>query len=133
MIVLLIGWTPILSHAEDLANVAWIDCYDGDTCSFDIFLPAIFSPIGVRLTGIDAPELVGKCVKEKQLALAARTFLKAQLEGAIVVLHDVFRDKYFRLEARVTANGVNINQLLIDKGYAVPYSGVGVHHDWCAP
>lgn len=127
-----LGW-PVLSHSEDLSNVAWIDCFDGDTCSFDVLLPAVFgSAIGVRFTGIDAPEIAGKCQKEKDLAKVAKDFLKAQLDGATVVLHDVFRDKYFRLEARVTANGVNLNQLLIEKGYAVPYGGSGPRKDWCA-
>jgi len=117
--------------AEDLPNVVWLTCYDGDTCSFDVMLPAVFgSAIGVRLTGIDAPEINGKCQKEQDLAKAARDFLKAQMQDKTIVLQQVFRDKYFRLEAVILANGVNLNQLMIENGYAVPYNGSGPRKDW---
>lgn len=120
--------------AEDLSNVQWIACYDGDTCAFNVLLPAVFgTDIGVRLSGIDAPEISGKCAKEKLLAVEAREFLRSQLKGANVVLQNVFRDKYFRIEATVLANDVNVNQLLVQKGYAVLYSGQGPRKDWCAP
>lgn len=127
---------PAVVLAEDLPYVAWRHCSDGDTCAFDILtlvpLPAVFgTDIGVRLSGIDTPEKVGKCAKEKQLALAARDFLRSKMDGATIVLKDVSRDKYFRLEATVLANGVNVNQLMISKGYAVPYHGTGPRKDWC--
>lgn len=64
--------------------------------------------IGVRLSGIDAPEIAGKCAKEKALALVTRDFLRGQLAGASVLQQQVFRDKFFRIEATVIANGVNI-------------------------
>lgn len=57
--------------------------------------------IGVRLSGIDAPEIAGKCAKEKALALVTRDFLRGQLAGASV--QQVFRDKFFRIEATVIA------------------------------
>lgn len=57
--------------------------------------------IGVRLSGIDAPEIAGKCAKEKALALVMRDFLRGQLAGASV--QQVFRDKFFRIEATVIA------------------------------
>ena len=66
------------AFAENLPNVQWLGCHDGDTCAFNILLPAIFgTDIGVRLSGIDAPEILGKCDKEKQLALMARDYLGA--------------------------------------------------------
>jgi endonuclease YncB( thermonuclease family) len=64
--------------------------------------------IGVRLSDIDAPEIAGKCAKEKALALVTREFLRGQLAGASVLQQQVFRDKFFRIEATVIANGVNI-------------------------
>jgi hypothetical protein len=63
--------------------------------------------IGVRLSGIDAPEIAGKCAKEKALALVTRDFLRGQLAGASVLLQQVFRDNFFRIETTVIANGVN--------------------------
>lgn len=129
----ILGW-PLLSHAEDLTNVVWLHCYDADTCNFDILPPTVLNAdIGVRFLGIDAPEILGKCIKEKKLALEARDFVRAQLQGAKIILKNVKRDKYYRIDAIMEANGVNLNQLLIDKGYAVPYGGTGLRHDWCAP
>jgi endonuclease YncB( thermonuclease family) len=89
--------------------------------------------IGVRLSGIDAPEIAGKCAKEKALALVTRDFLRGQLAGASVLLQQVFRDKFFRIEATVIANGVSINQLMVKKGFAALYTGTGPRHDGCQP
>jgi len=90
--------------------------------------------IGVRLSGIDAPEIAGKCSKEKALALVTRDFLRGQLAGASVMLQQVvLRDKFFRIEATVIANGVNINQLMVKNGFAALYTGTGPRHDWCKP
>lgn len=61
--------------------------------------------IRVRLSGIDALEIAGKCAKDKALALVTRDFLRGQLAGASVLLEQVFRDKFFRIEATMIANG----------------------------
>jgi endonuclease YncB( thermonuclease family) len=87
--------------------------------------------IGVRLSGVDAPKIAGKCAKEKALALVTRDFLRGQLAGASLLLQQVFRDKFFRIEATVIANGVNINQLMVKKGFAALYTSTGPRHDWC--
>lgn len=126
------GTLTMAVRAEDLSNVVWLDCHDGDTCAFNILMPAVLGEhLGVRLTGIDAPEINGKCEKEKRLAVQARDFLKSQLTGKSVVFQQVFRDKYFRLEAVVVADGVNLNQLMVQQGYAVPYPGIGPRKNWC--
>jgi micrococcal nuclease len=131
-IIAVIGLLSANVWAENLNSVEWLTCYDGDTCSFNVLLPPVLgSAIGVRFSGIDAPEIHGKCEKENSLALLARDFLRMQLVGASVLLVDVARDKYFRIDATVFANGVNLNQLLVQEGYAVPYSGSGARHDWC--
>jgi len=135
LLAFLIWLIPVLSQAEDLPNVQWLTCYDGDTCSFNVLLPPVFgAAIGVRFSGIDAPEIVGKCAQEKELALVARDFLQSQIKAAKkVILQNVFRDKYFRIEAVVLGDDVNLNQLMVQKGYAVLYTGTGPRHDWCGP
>lgn len=59
-------------------------CYDGDTCRFDIpnVHPFFGENIPVRLAGIDAPDLQGKCDQEKQLAVKARDLVQTTLEQA---------------------------------------------------
>jgi micrococcal nuclease len=88
--------------------------------------------IGVRLSGIDAPEIDGKCAKEKALALVTRDFLRGQLAGASV-LQQVFHDKFFRIEATVIANGVNIKSTHGQEGLRSVVTGTGPRHDWCPP
>jgi endonuclease YncB( thermonuclease family) len=70
--------------------------------------------------------------KEREaLALVTRD-LRGQL-AASVLQQQVFRDKFFRIEATVIANGVKINQLMVKNGFAALYTGTGPRHDWCKP
>lgn len=54
----------------------------------------------VRLAGLDAPEMSGRCPRERELARAARAFLLARLDGAVVTLHDI---RYGKFAGRVLA------------------------------
>jgi len=105
----------------------------------------------VRLAGIDAPELRGKCAREKDLARRARAYLMARLgsgatrvEGeaeaeagagagaGMVRLRDIHYGKYAgRVLARVeTLGGADLGQGLIDAGLARPYAG-RARASWC--
>ena len=44
----------------------------------------------------------------------------------------IFLYEYFRLVARLEADGVDLSALLIEKGLAVPYDGRTKIKDWCA-
>jgi len=41
------------------------------------------------------------------------------------------RDKYFRILAKVMADGKEVAQELVSAGFAVPYNGQGKKKDWC--
>jgi micrococcal nuclease len=102
--------------------------YDGDTCTVtlnDPFLPPVLGDhIPVRLAGIDTPELKGDCAAERALAIQARDFLVARLATAVRVdLHAPARDKYFRLNGRLLADGQDLSQALITANLARPYDG----------
>ena len=86
----------------------------------------------VRLEGIDAPELHGKCPRERQLAVSARDFLKARLADRPVTLHDVQLGKYAgRVVARVsTEDGDDVGGALVRAGLARGYRG-GARRSWC--
>ena len=86
----------------------------------------------VRLAGIDAPELHGKCDSERRLAAAARDFLAQRLVERHVMLRDVRVDKYGgRVVARVvTDEGEDVAGALIGAGLAHPYGG-GTRLPWC--
>ncbi len=88
-----------------------------------------------RLAGIDAPELRGKCARERALAERARAYLLARLEGgerAQVRLRDIRYGKYAgRVLARVeTAAGEDLGRGLMAAGLARPYAG-RARASWC--
>ncbi len=91
----------------------------------------------VRLAGIDAPELKGKCDRERDLARRARAYLLARLDPATagagaVRLRDVRYGKYAgRVLARVeTLDGTDLGQGLLAAGLARPYDGRR-RASWC--
>lgn len=109
--------------------------YDGDTFRANLTSghPIISNNIRIRLSGIDTPEIKGKCWREKQLAIKARNHLKNELErGEKIVLKNVKRGKYFRIIADVYIDGKNINKEMISKKLAYSYHK-GRKNDWCQP
>ena len=109
-------------------------CYDGDTCKVELpGLPPVFGhKLGVRLKGLDTPEIRGKCAKEKALAKEAKAFLWDLVSKAERVdLEEVSRGKYFRIVARIVADGVDTTEALISAGLAVRYDGGTKVKDWC--
>ena len=88
--------------------------------------------LGLRLKGVDSPELRGECERERKLAEKAKEMTAGMLVGKAVTLEDISKDKYFRLNAVVIdENGVNVAEALIAKGLAVPYDGGKKSHSWC--
>ena len=78
--------------------------YDGDTITMTIeqWPPIVGEEIGVRINGIDTPEIRGECGREKELARQAREFVLEQLTAAQTVeLRNIDRGKYFRVMADV--------------------------------
>ncbi|MCS6297193.1 MAG: thermonuclease family protein [Nitrospira sp.] len=109
------------------------DCYDGDTCTISIpTLPGIFGDrLGLRLVGIDTPEMKGKCDRERDLAREAKTFLMKHLRSAQdIQIEFVARDKYFRVLALIVADGIDLADELVKAGLAYAYSG-GTKSSWC--
>ena len=108
--------------------------YDGDTMFVDIAeWPAIIgSGIGIRVRGIDTPEIRGKCTAEKLKAVKAKHRLENILKSADkVILKNVQRGKYFRIVADVYADEVNAGMELVKEGLAVQYFGKGKKKKWC--
>lgn len=111
--------------------------YDGDTCSclFN-FKGEIYKYKGMRLTGIDTPELKGSSPEVKDLAICARNILRELvLEQRGITAEFGEMDKYgrplvtlFKYNSHDNIN-ININQLLIDERLAVSYDG-GTKFDW---
>ena len=108
--------------------------YDGDTFRANIadYPPIVGENIGIRINGIDTPEIRGKCAKEISLAKDAQSFTEKTLRSAKVVeLRKLKRGKYFRIVADVYADSINVGDELIEEGLAVAYDGGRKTNDWC--
>jgi micrococcal nuclease len=147
MKTLLVGlFMSILSTAAFAANPDIViasgnvvGVHDGDTININLpGLPDLFGKsIGIRLNGIDTPELTSSCatavnrIAEKAKAIIARDVLASMVANAkVITLVNPERDKYFRIVTVVMLDGVSAGQLLIDKGLADPYDG-GTKRGWC--
>ncbi|MEC4673485.1 MAG: thermonuclease family protein [Nitrospirota bacterium] len=128
---------PVSAYANDrhFHQVTFHRCYHAHSCFVTIpYLPPIFGDIlMVRLAGVDTPEILGKCEKEKKLAADARNFVNTILENAKKIdLYDLERGQHFNLVARIMANGKNVSDLLIKEKFAVPISSNQSKPDWCS-
>lgn len=146
LFLLLLLVFPSFALAAGIPNVTVLSCYDGDTCRVN--LPrSLFADerayhlfgenIPIRLLGIDTPEIRGACTQERALATVARDYLLLTIRKAAtvtLVLDDPpakARGKYFRILARVLADGQDVSELLIRRNLAVPYEGGKKIKDWC--
>ena len=130
-----------LSHADKF-NVKYRSCYDGDTCRIDFIknitggymVPEFFaSDVRIRLSSIDTPEIRGKCLQEKRLAIKARDYLNYTLKKANSIVIDIDNnnklDSLGRYLAVLYVDDININNLMLSRGYArIEVKG---YHNWC--
>jgi micrococcal nuclease len=128
---ILLSWA--VARGEDYGTVTAtvVSVYDGDTITVDIpGYPAIVGDnISVRVYGIDTPEMKGGTVETRGLAQAAKKTLIRLIGAGPVELREMGRDKYFRIDAEVWANGVNVGEYLINHGLAKKYDG-GTKDAW---
>ena len=106
---------------------------DGDTVEVTAHIwPQQTVAVAVRLRGIDAPEMSGKCDAEKQAAGAAKARLSALLAGGAVTISNVSGDKYFgRVLAEMSAAGhADVGAVLLRERLVAPYQGKA-RRDWC--
>lgn len=80
-----------------------------------------------RVENIDAPERGARaqCGAERALAEAARDYLAAWLNDAGVVEANPIgrRDRYGRIVARISIDGVDLGERLMARGLAQPWRG----------
>ncbi|WP_165735073.1 thermonuclease family protein [Pseudoalteromonas sp. C8] len=108
--------------------------YDGDTFRANIagLHSLIGERIGIRVAGVDTPEMRGKCKQEKDLARQAKQVTVEALRSAKVIeLRNTKRGKYFRIVADVYVDNKNLTDILISSGLGVAYDGGTKAKDWC--
>jgi len=107
--------------------------YDADTFRVNIkdWPDVIGLRVPVRVLGVDAPEIRGKCQAEKIAAREAKQFTVRALRSAKVIeLRNIKRGKYFRLLADVFVDGKSLGKGLIKAAHARAYDG-GNRGSWC--
>ena len=88
--------------------------------------------VNARIRGIDAPEINGKCDREKHMAEAARLRLVTATGAGKVRLIRIENDKYAGrvLADIVTDEGTNLGAAMLESGLVRPYDGGG-RDPWC--
>lgn len=120
---------------SNLREATLIRVYDGDTLFVDLpGTESLFGKnIGIRLRGIDAPELKTKDECEKNAAEKAREAIVQYIgKSDTVTLSNCTREKYFRLVCDVSVEYRSLSEYLLKLGLAIPYFGKSkVQHNWC--
>ncbi|MEO9656362.1 thermonuclease family protein [Marinomonas sp.] len=133
LVVLCCLLLPIHSYSQSVFVERVISVYDADTFRVDIngWPDIIGKNMSIRVNGVDAAEIRGKCESEKVQAKAARDFTRSLLSNSKdIELRDLKRGKYFRLIADVYIDGESLTDKLITSGHARPYEG-GHRGGWC--
>ena len=97
-------------------------CYDGDTCTTT-------DGEKIRLACIDTPELKGKRA-DPIPAKKARDFLNNLLINEEVSIRRITKDRYGRTVAELFNGNINIQKLLVDKGYGQIYKKYSNQCEW---
>lgn len=111
-------------------NAKILDVYDGDTvtAAFETLGAGIYSH-KIRMLGIDTPEIRTKNLREKGEGLKAKEYLKDLLLNKIVTLDIKSADKYGRVLATIFVDTLDINEHMVNAGYARKYDG-GKREAW---
>ena len=110
-----------------------VKVYDGDTVHIVFPLtdsePDRLYKWNCRLINVDTPELRTKNLKEKEFGKQVRDYLKEKILNKVVTVTCNDFDKYGRLLVEIHYQEENINNWLIENGYAKQYGG-GTKHKW---
>ena len=97
-------------------------CYDGDTCT-------TIDGEKIRLACIDTPEIKGKKA-DPIPAKEARDFLNNLLSNKKVSIRRVTKDRYDRTVGELFINGINVQELIVQKVYGKIYKRYAYQCDW---
>lgn len=124
----------IFHNNDNIIIVPMIEVIDGDTIRTSISLPSPLNKLSIRIKGMNTPESTwrAKCPEERVLGIAAKEFLKKYLKSeSIMVLSNFKYGTYAgRIVSDVSVNGVDIGDLMIQKGYGRYYDGK-TKGSWC--
>ena len=105
-----------------LPSVFIKDCYDGDTCT-------TLKGEKIRLACIDTPELKGWNA-DPIPAKEARDFVNKLVANEEVSIKRITNDRYGRTVGELFKNAVNIQKLIVEKGYGRIYEKYAYQCEW---
>ncbi|KGG21385.1 nuclease (SNase-like) protein [Prochlorococcus marinus str. PAC1] len=108
--------------APELPSVTIQSCYDGDTCTTT-------DGEKIRLACIDTPELRGKKA-DPIPAKAAKDYLNDLVAGSTVTIRRITEDRYGRTVAKLSKGHMNIQEHLVEKGFASIYERYSTQCEW---
>lgn len=133
LLLLIPATTAALANPYDFRIIRIID---GDTVEFDapFLVPELRKVLSLRVLGVDTPEKGSRAHCNKEAILAERaTEFTTRVVGAATKHQIIIKgwDKYGgRVLGDILLDGVSLKDMLISKGYALPYDG-GTKPDWC--
>ena len=112
-----------LSEANaKLSTIIIKSCYDGDTCT-------TIKGEKIRLACIDTPEIKGKKADPIR-AIEARDFLNNLVSNKKVAIRRITYDRYGRTVGELYKNGINVQELIVQKGYGKIYKRYADQCEW---
>ena len=108
--------------APELPSVTIQSCYDGDTCTTT-------EGEKIRLACINTPELRGKKA-DPIPAQAARDYLNNLIAGSTVTIRRITEDRYGRTVAELSQDLMNIQEDLVEKGFASIFERYSSQCEW---
>ena len=118
LLLFLVLTAPARAHPTIIIR----NCYDGDTCT-------TITGEKIRLACIDTPELRGSRA-DPNPAKAARDYLNGLVAGKEVAIRRITKDRYGRTVAEISMGEVNIQQRLVEKGFARIYKRYADQCPW---
>ena len=106
--------------------------------SFPSFQPMDYDPDQLVVLPLKNPVKLpplGGLDGKKDKGNEAKLFVEEMLKnGKVINLHNLDKDKYFRIVADVKVDGKSIGEALVENGHAYPYDGgTKKDIDWCLP
>ena len=97
-------------------------CYDGDTCT-------TINGEKIILACIDTPEFKGKKA-DPIAAKESRDFLNNLVSNQKVSIRRITNDRYGRTVGELFINGINIQEVIVQKGYGKIYERYADQCEW---
>lgn len=123
-IIPMVAFASCGSSSNNFCKVKVLSVYDGDTfhVKIDKLHPIVGARLGIRVYGVNTPELRTKSIYEKTMAKKARDFTRELINNSKRVdLVDCKKGKYFRLVCKVEIDGKSLSDQLINNGLGVEY------------